>query len=484
MNTKTMKMVFLVVALSAIATKVVYAQDECAPPALSAPDSWLPTTPQPGNDKPDPHPAPDCPFYKAAWQRFLVATQPDTNGVPKFLSYATIEDVFGHDVAPQFAKESGGLLSLAPRSLESPNQTPAIGAGVRQAVSRGLLLDQNGHPVFYAIHMNPEFVKFLADNHLHDKDQLISADDQLKFRPGVMELKSAWQIVDDDSPLPDYITARARIPILTLASGELKTTVKTREVRVALLAIHVVFALEDHPEMIWSTFEHINKDGIPDTAPTASANPSKIVGDPVLSNSGFTLYRAGTVACAANRAYTDKDLAEQFNEQTQTFDKGGSIFQTSVYRLFPGSKSDGHQASDSAPDGEVESINHHMRALFGDSKVSATDKRQFYRLVGAVWLDNPTTTFMVGHGFQNKNEESTDDKGAVIAGEGRLSSTAMESFTQSESDFPNCFSCHDTARITDDTPGNVGKTILKPKLLNVSHILSKFVSGVGAISGH
>lgn len=59
-------------------------------------------------------------------------------------------------------------------------------------------------------------------------------------------------------------------------------------------------------------------------------------------------------------------------------------------------------------------------------------------------------------------------------GEDRLSSTAMESFTQSDQGGrPNCFSCHNTKRVTDDT---TGKTIMPAKRLNVSHVLSKFVS--------
>jgi hypothetical protein len=47
----------------------------------------------------------------------------------------------------------------------------------------------------------------------------------------------------------------------------------------------------------------------------------------------------------------------------------------------------------------------------------------------------------------------------------------MESFTQVEQ--RGCFSCHNTLKVTDDRDGH---KILDPKRLNVSHILSRFLS--------
>ena len=65
---------------------------------------------------------------------------------------------------------------------------------------------------------------------------------------------------------------------------------------------------------------------------------------------------------------------------------------------------------------------------------------------------------------------STDDPNTVVAGEDGLSSMAMESFTQDN--FVNCFSCHDTRLVRDSN----GTVLMPAKKLNVSHILSKFVS--------
>jgi hypothetical protein len=74
----------------------------------------------------------------------------------------------------------------------------------------------------------------------------------------------------------------------------------------------------------------------------------------------------------------------------------------------------------------------------------------------------------------------TDSPFSLLGGEDRLSSTAMETFTQAPDAFPNCFSCHNTQPITTNgTPQSRDPTstltITKPALINVSHIFSEFV---------
>ena len=452
---------------------------ECEPPKLSDPQSWLPVTPKANNAKPKSHAegGTDCPFYQAAWHRFLIATQPDSYGSPAFLSYLSFEGLFDRQVSPVIAKQTGRVVSLAPRAIQSSNSLPNINQGIAQAGLRGLLIDQAGHPIFYAIHVNGDFQKFLADNQLHNKYQLQHANNQLSLPPGIVEFKSAWQIVSDAAPPSNYFTIRANIPVLAVSNGAIVPTGKTREMTLALLAFHVVFSLQGHPEMIWSTFEHIDAEGNRDNAPAAKANPSQVSGDTVISASSSPLYKEGTLASAANNLPNNSEYVAHFDEESQMFDKGGSVFATSIYRLFPGSKTDGHEADDSEEDDEIVSLNKNMRALFASAKTPASDKRQFYQLAGAIWLDKPRY-FTLNRSFEIRSNQSTDDKASIIGGEGRLSSTAIESFTQAETSQPNCFSCHDTRAIKNDAPPH--NIIVQPKLLNMSHIFSKFLSGVPA----
>jgi hypothetical protein len=80
----------------------------------------------------------------------------------------------------------------------------------------------------------------------------------------------------------------------------------------------------------------------------------------------------------------------------------------------------------------------------------------------------------------------TDSPFSLLGGEDRLSSTSMETFTQSADAFPNCFSCHNTQPVTaNGTPPardpGTPLVLSKPALINVSHMFSEFLSqeGVG-----
>lgn len=440
--------------------------------------TWLPTTPASDFSKPLPHPATDCGFYKPAWQNFLVATQASAGNSAAFLQYPTIPDVFGSPVATRFAPSRRGLLSLAPRALQgsndpttdAPGKPRTINAGVRQAGLNGLLIDQNGQSIFYAIHMNDAFASFIRQQNLTTKAALQGARADLEFPKGAVELKSAWQIVPDGNVPSNYITTRALVPVLKQSGNTIDVDPSTppREVTVALLAIHVVFVLDGHPEFIWATFEHISAGGARDLAPAAGGQPSGDDGFPngmdgPISPNGLPLYKANTAASQANQIVGDGALVAAFDSASQSFTKGGNVLQTSIYRRFPGSKQ-----TDIAEDGDVTQLNQYMASLF--PQLAPNDPRKNYQLVGAIWLDKPESTFKEGLSFKNPQGMSTDDQNAIVAGEDGLSSMAMESFTQDS--FVNCFSCHDT-RAVKDLSGNV---LMPAKRINVSHILSKFVS--------
>ncbi|HET6339244.1 MAG TPA: hypothetical protein VFG30_38770, partial [Polyangiales bacterium] len=126
-------------------------------------------------------------------------------------------------------------------------------------------------------------------------------------------------------------------------------------------------------------------------------------------------------------------------------------------------------------------------------ELSANDKREYYRLVGALWMDKPeyfetdatlgndeTSPFAARKAFaRDIQENGSDSELSILAGEDRLSSTAMESFTQSPAAFPNCFSCHNTQAVTEKgvpiDRDRQGTLLIEPKQINVSHVFSQFV---------
>jgi hypothetical protein len=293
-----------------------------------------------------------------------------------------------------------------------------------------------------------------------------------------------------------------------------------RQITVRLLALHVVYTLPGHPEFIWATMEH--SDGTPDTkaadghrdvAPIHPGSGNPTSKDPenrkdatVISADAHLLFQGGTTAQAGNQAVAETELV--LDESTQTFAQ-----QTSIYRMFPASKSNTIK-----PDDAISSLNHNVEALFTQAAakkmLSPLDKRGHYRLVGAQWMDKPAffrlnsnfqndisspliaNPAMDGRGFSQDDERQaalkrgvaplddivengSDSAFSLTAGEDRLSSTAMESFTQGPDAFPNCFSCHNTQAIqakgvpfVRDTSSPV---LLQPKMLNVTHIFAQFL---------
>lgn len=434
----------------------------CDAPLRDNPESWLPGTPFPVLDLPAPHPASDCPFYQAAWQTFLHVSQPGADGEPAFLSYPGIGELFDP------AGEETDHLDLSVKVAEEDGTAvlPEIGSGVEQAGLGGLLIDGNGRPIYYAIHLNDRFAEFVRRNGLTTPAAVLGADPSLAFdEPGIIELKSAWRILTPGEDRSSYFWKRATVPHLVASdrgvvpdpSGLCET------VDVALVALHVVFTMEGHPEFIWSTFEHVDREKRPDSAPEADANPEATDPDYVADASrSWLLYRAGASAAHSNLGAlrTADELAAAFDEASQSFTRNGGAT-TPIYREYPASK-----MTTTTPDEDLELLNASVWSRFLPE--DSGDMRQHYRLVGATWLDRPDRDFAVGREFINAPGQSSDE--GPVAGEDALSSLAMESFTQST--YHNCFSCHDTQLVvTGDGDA------LEAKAINVSRVFSRFLSG-------
>jgi hypothetical protein len=478
---------------------------------------WLPMTPDLPQFLPVPHPAGECPFYRSGWQNFLVAMQPTgADGHPAMLDYPTIDTVFTH-------------------TKTHPSTRSYLG-DIKQAGARQILVDQNGSTLYYGIAMNTAFKEFITQNGLETPDALRNyptTHKNLIFPPGVTEFKSAWQIVEGDAAsiaeqTKDFISMKTTIPTLSQdpVTGKIsEDRDKPIPVTVRLLAIHVVSTLVGHPEFVWASFEHSTAmangasdvraaDGQRDVAPIG---PDDLNPDPVDLNRSVTkpadalhdyiLYKKGTATNVASKPFdSEKDMhlvGQKFMDPNTNTPQS-----TSIYRMFPASKSNTID-----PDAAITSLNHNVEALFNKAKAEGTlhanDKRGNYRLVGAQWMDkpayydinipiqnDPTTSPMVAGPHisqegemvdavpaavfaQDIKENGSDSAYSILAGEDRMSSTAMESFTQAPGAFNNCFTCHNTQAITaNGVPLNkdaTGVKLLDPGLLNVSHILSQFL---------
>jgi hypothetical protein len=373
-------------------------------------DDWFPTTAPVRMFVPAPHPDTECPFYRGVYQNYLVAMQPGANGDPAIVHYATLDDAFA---------------SATPHAVRNTSGRAWLGT-VRQAGRRQILIDQNGHTLYYGLHMNQAFVSFIKANNLQTVQGIQNVDPNLPFPPGVVEFKTAWTDVDpgdfpggkvppptndpndksDPGDYSNYITTMAWVPHLSQdpATGRIvENPNQPRLIKVALVAIHVVFTLPGHPEFIWGTIQHANLQavdpmatkvqggttvvGAPDSQPDTMQLPD-LAHDPdntrvstPVSPYSYLLYKGGTPENRANAAYADNQL--QFDEATQSFKNQP----TSVYRMFPGSK-----AQQIGPDTAVISLNANLTALAAKQAANGggkTDIRLNYHLVSAIWMDKP-----------------------------------------------------------------------------------------------
>lgn len=464
--------------------------EDCAASA-----EWLPNTPALQMFKPLPHPTTECPFYRGGWQTFLIATQPDAQGRPAILSYPTIDTTFTS-------------------RFKHPPERSYLG-DVKQAGRREMLIDGNGNTLYYGIHVNEEFKQFIEDNDLKTSDKLQAyprTKRSLFFPSGVAEFKSAWQVVEGTPDeiarqTANFISMETTVPTLSQASDGSIVEDRDKPLKrtVRLLALHVVFTLPGHPEFIWASFEHsmgspdsAAADNQRDVAPTLDgANPdpmdpnnNKVPG--AAADHDYILYKGGTPVAESNLARQEQKLhlveaSQKFLDPTTAQPQ-----QTPIYRMFPASKSNTIE-----PDEAITSLNHNVESLFMGQP---GDKRGNYRLLGAQWMDKPdffTNNFAIQNDLTSPyaqaappgigtdafvaaiTTEGADSQYSILAGEDRMSSTAMESFTQAPGAFQNCFSCHNTRAITangvalDDN--NEGIQLLEPGLLNVSHVLSQFL---------
>jgi hypothetical protein len=419
--------------LSALLTVIgtPQARAQCA-----APKSWFPhsTTPEP--DFHAPHK--DCDFHQWGWQTFLWLTQPTGKGRIRLLDLPPADDLFQAGKGPPTLNAAAlealksRVLVLTPRVAKS--DAPTRTTDVRQAGSRGLLVDQKGRAVQYAVHVTPAFYQFVRSNRLFLKDNYLKASPKSNFPVRSVVVKSSWRVLSPDKDAPGFFTTTAEVPTLVCKNGKETCTgddividrARRERVTVALVGLHVVGVVEDHPEFVWSTFEHVNN--APDLPETMDRDcPCPVDDKP------YTFYAAKTFARDCNLGNAGSVKLDAKMKQLSP--------PTNVFRLFP------YGGGDDADRGNVKSLNESVHA-----QLAADSVWRNYFQVGSLW-------------FERCNDLEPGLEGPKIlrrsTGSVRLANTTMETFAQQGR--RNCFACHDTGRRED-----LGLPAMN---MNLSHVL-------------
>lgn len=410
-------------------------------------------------------PKQECEFYQDAYANFLFAVQNDpVSGVPRFFSYKTYSQVFGQPPtlstpAEKINRSTGNvaMFALTPRLIKR-----GIGSddfdSVQQAGFNNILIDQAGNPIYYAMHFNDTFAKFITSAGLLDKNKLASVDPTSTFPTGSIEFKSAWRLKpaaqSDADFAAEYITTQALVPTIVIVPSPRPNGLPSYQVdfanaapqTVGLIGLHVVFVAVNHPEFVWATFEHLKNAPEGQRAPPIQKDPTRQApSDPTSSApvdtaiKDWALYATGTPYSKSNPNPASV---------RPTLNPDGTLSPApSVYRLFPGD------------DLQVVDLDKNVAAGLGSTLYS------HYKLVGAVWINKPVD-FAVGKDFQDVQFQDPDND--FFGGEKQLSSTSMESFTQNQD--RNCFSCHNTMAEQSSNPRK-----MPASKLAVSHALIRYL---------
>ena len=390
----------------------------------------------------------DCDFQRWSWTAFAHYMQKNgPTGQPLFLSLPTAQDLeqrASGQSQDSVAATPGGL-RLAPRfqkpGLASRRRNQDDLSSLNQAGSEGILVDQDSRVVYYSIHVNRDYYNFAK---LHMGNENYNKTPPIKnFPVNATVVKAAWKVVDENSNLPrDTFTTKATIQLLeTDKDGKLQASQQTQpNVTVALVGVHVVGVVDNHPEFIWATFEQNNN--TPDLAGGTS-----ISSDQQVSAQNFTFYKAGTTAANSNKlpaAYTLNAETQQVKPLTNIFRQfahGGAEF-----------SAESPTVSGMNRVADIDSINANFRTDIPVHPTQIDPVFSNYKLIGSVWLDTTQTPLKPG----------LDVFGNAV-GSITLANSTMESFVQGIG--ANCFSCHTTQPFPT-------KSEFKDKNIAVSHIIS------------
>jgi hypothetical protein len=259
-----------------------------------------------------------------------------------------------------------------------------------------------------------------------------------------MEIKAAWVDASTLSNANDYITMSAVVPTYKTTNKAAWVQNGTKTITVALIGIHVVGSVAGHPEMVWSTFEHVGN------TPNVSYvfdNPSSVQttqpADPVNSTTKWLFCGAtsppsnGTTAEFTPLAQAVSSPAAGVN----AVNGATSVQGTSVLRLAPWGASDNKTPNPLV--GSVAASNTQIISLNNDihSQMNTADVRNNYLFLGTTWTAGgvaPSTNFPDGN----------------VVGTNHLANSTLETFTQSKTFVsgsfpgPGCFGCHQTNTVS------------------------------------
>lgn len=395
-----------------------------------------------------------CDFYKWGAQMFLwltsgVNTQHVFNSSPVFYNVSVEENK-----KRTFLSGNGPmLLTVRKGKTDSEIELGQAGGG-------DVLLSQKNSLVYYGLHANDVFALFttcqnqpnckLSKNFPSTPAQMSAVASYATsygyplwdVQAMAIELKTSWI---DASTLSskdrsNYVLSQAIVPVFdrSKAKGPWTITGNT-EKTLALVGMHVVGSVNGHPEMVWSTFEHVNN--VPDNTYTYTTT-SNTMGTQAYNSSGNWNFIKSNAAAPKSITANAKVSTNSGSSLPQSIVNvnGANISPINILRVDSWGNLHGDPSS-TANNTDLVSIN--VSVL---SQLKAGDIRGNYIQTGGIW----TAEGQIPPGYP-----TTDP--AYLRGSLNLANTTMETFYQFHNKSPgafnprNCFGCHGST--TSDATG-------------------------------
>lgn len=459
--------IFLMVASCSKKEKQkLYNEVESEKSCLAEP-SWFPhsqtTNPKEGKDSPfaNGKTVTNLDFYKWSWQKFLWLTKPvQVSRTLNIMDDGKLKPLTILDTLPLFLVEDKIIaIDDAMREIKTRGGANVHLIYNEQACSNQVLqsnpdygLEKTSYEVLYSLHTSP-IMQQAAKDFIYQMETgvLDSVVNYKGFPVGSLELKVSWI---DIAALPDgevanYFVTKAAI------SRDGGKTFKVRDA--AMLGMHVVGVVENHPEFVWATFQ--KKDmtvayDFPNNKATASE-------EKLLFKKGSTSGIEGILFPNNGKTPTPYEAYELF-EYGVPVNKDGSFMVTSQ--------------------SEPNNLNN-IKDINTCVSNNLKDVFKNYYCNGAVWLNTEDYKTAEEQGRMivslGNHIGSAEPKGkgelGLLRGSTNCANATMETFTQTfqssldsvnVSTLANCFSCH-------TAPSFKNYSIQSP--LYVSHIFDAAV---------
>lgn len=386
-----------------------------------------------------------CMFYQWGAQMFLWLTSPVDDGLvldgPAFF---TVLPPNAQGKRLLVSNDESRTLKVALRSGK-PDTVGEIG----QAGGGGVLMSQGESLVYYGLHVNNIFAYFLTgqkedffamtkypynDRQLKAVEVYTGArfEDVFLYSPKalVMELKTSWVKASTLKNPEDFIRIKGEIPTYKPAQGKETTLWKrqqaTEVTELALVGLHIVGTVQNHPEFVWATFEHLSN--VPDASywyNTAGGKSKTFAfsskGTYTFAQSGVSVQEANTKCMKENR---DGDIVAV--EKSGTLACANGISPSSTVRVNPWG-SPGEKAS---AENNTLLISNNRSVI---NQLPEGDVRKNYIQVGGTWTAGRTDGDLAPIPDTDGYKESVNLRGSPL-----LANSTMETYTQDL----NCFDCH------------------------------------------